>query len=338
MKKLLLLLMIVLSSCTKEPLNHEPMNILQDFEAAVIAGQSPNFLILENVVDFVDVTHTVGTVILNNRYIPIDGVVEMNVQEVTKLVYQYDDDIFPYTGDQYYSDVDGYHLAKFNIVLEDNDGVSAPLDFDYHVLNASLQIGESTLMTEYIGAYLTEGFIKMPIWIFNDGGPSQYYPKSVSKFTLTPPVTLRIERLIFFIATHSSEVILSSCGAYIKWLNHKGGYSYWLFKDVKDSYTPKSKGTIINHWTNRVAATGSEKSLGFDTSIKKSIHGRISDDYIAEVLTLIDSPEVYLYTGDLTTHSWLKVDVKAKAITRPTTKITKLNLDLILPKQYSITK
>lgn len=109
------------------------------------------------------------------------------------------------------------------------------------------------------------------------------------------------------------ETIDKDCGTYLKWLNHLGGYSYFLFDQVQvDRHLIKSAGQTVNTAIN-------ERNFPFfelekEESRRRTLEGTAPDQATVNLFkSLIKSNEVYLYTGekgdqaDETT--WMKVKV-----------------------------
>ena len=145
--------------------------------------------------------------------------------------------------------------------------------------------------------------------------------------------------------TWANEFIRGCDGVYLKWLNTYGGYSYWLFDHVyTGGIRVSSLGTIQNCWTNRQTATSSEHDLGRDSTPSLNISSKIKYFYALEVLTIVESPEVYLYTnkGSSTRFNakycgWIKVGPRESNYSIGSTKYNsvKLRLTLELPKRYT---
>lgn len=76
---------------------------------------------------------------------------------------------------------------------------------------------------------------------------------------------------------------------YIKFLNQKGGYSYWLFETNKETESNDNLGGFIRN--NLV------DDLGNDSNSSLSVWGKIPKAYIGLIKDLIISPEIYTYDG-----------------------------------------
>ena len=340
MRKILLILMLVIASCQQETiLNSEPMALAltQGFaNEDYLAGQSPNILIFDGVTDYLDIIWGYPFTSIqpwSSRYVPIGGQVIIDMLEITKMMYLYDNDIFDYSKSETYGTGDGYHIEWLSMNASDNS-ISPAIIQGAYVINAALQIGDPTEMGDYLDEILSEGMIEMPVWTT----PSLYYPKSVSK--LTDILHPEILRVVDTGSLSSEEIEVDGCGADIKWLNQKGNYAYWYF-DGKHVENPrlKSLGSVVDYWTDRATAQGSRKYLGYEDDRNKTLLSNVDNRYIEEFMTLFSSPEIYIYTGDLTTHSWLRLGMaKGSAPIIIGATYTKARIELELPERYTITK
>lgn len=88
-------------------------------------------------------------------------------------------------------------------------------------------------------------------------------------------------------------------GIYLKWFNNQGGYSYWLFSNVFiEDKIYKSLGEIQRHWRARGQRSDNTYDLGRSSKFEMNLFGKIPSVYMREVASLLDSPEVYIYTDD----------------------------------------
>ena len=109
----------------------------------------------------------------------------------------------------------------------------------------------------------------------------------------------------------------TSCsdGVYIKWLNNYGGWSYWLFnKNHQRSLSVSSLGNINNDFNNLNQTTSPLLSLGKESNFSiRALSDNIGKDDNDLLLTMLDSPKVYLFTGTPfsknTYEDWLEVEL-----------------------------
>jgi hypothetical protein len=107
---------------------------------------------------------------------------------------------------------------------------------------------------------------------------------------------------------------------YLKFLNQKGGYSYWLF----ESYTEKEAGNPIG---GTVGANNNLLDLGTLSNSDLKVYSKIPRDYKQYAFDLIVSPDVFAYQNG----GWKKVFLKSNSIERDGIKrvySVSLNLDL----------
>lgn len=97
-------------------------------------------------------------------------------------------------------------------------------------------------------------------------------------------------------------------GVYIKFLNSKGGYSYWLFEDWKD--------TTSNSHLGYVSSYGGATDLGSDASFEFEVMSKVPRRYMGLMTDLILSPEVYLYlnNGSRDEKAWRRYFLKDNKI------------------------
>lgn len=138
----------------------------------------------------------------------------------------------------------------------------------------------------------------------------------------------------------------ASCcrGAYLKWLNDKGYYSYWLFPDFK---TIVREGKEIDRMPRSVfdpSRTSNEDTLGFDTTETVEVRDKIPKPYWDTLKTLVGSPEVYILRPSwdpgvddtASPADWIKIiqaKPKFESETRFSTAEFKIEFDL--PKVYT---
>lgn len=100
--------------------------------------------------------------------------------------------------------------------------------------------------------------------------------------------------------TYAGKFIENHCGGvYFKWLNRKGGYDYWLFSNVYSlTKTTKSKGNILNNFTDRASAISHTHNIGKESNNSLNLFSRTPLQYMNTIIGIVESPEVYMYTKD----------------------------------------
>lgn len=130
----------------------------------------------------------------------------------------------------------------------------------------------------------------------------------------------------------------------IKYLDRQGQYKFYAFNkfyEIKNN--PRLLGKTNEVITSILTAQTNSKSLGFKDEKTISL---VAEDVSESDLTLLEdlfiSPRVYLYIGDGisdTASDWLQVDIKPQSqpIRRKKASSGKINIDIALPEQFSIT-
>ncbi len=108
---------------------------------------------------------------------------------------------------------------------------------------------------------------------------------------------------------------------YIKFLNQKGGYSFWVF----ESYAEKEQGTNLGYVVN--SATNNLLDLGNESKSDLQIYSKIPKEYRDYAKDIVVSPDIYAYQNG----GWKKVFSKNNSVEFDNIKkvyVTNLNLDL----------
>ena len=132
-------------------------------------------------------------------------------------------------------------------------------------------------------------------------------------------------------------------GVYIKWLNDRGGYSYWLFKSTNTQRNYTDLGSLIDDNNNLEDTVSPVISLG--KASRDSVN--VTDELLREeqknlISTMIDSPKVYLFTGTPFSQNnfndWIEVKVNTSdfAIKNVRSKLYNININFTLPANNNI--
>lgn len=137
----------------------------------------------------------------------------------------------------------------------------------------------------------------------------------------------------------------SGCpGVYLKWLNARGYYSYWLFPNW---YERNREGDEIFRTPRNVFnpdRTSNEDTVGFDVTETIRIVDRVSKRYENQLKSLVGSPEVYLLrptwkpgTDDTAEpNDWIKIiQEKPKFNTNAKNNSMEFEMEFNLPKVYT---
>lgn len=105
-------------------------------------------------------------------------------------------------------------------------------------------------------------------------------------------------------------------GVYIKWINRFGGWSYWLFPRANRNRKVKDLGTLENDFENQIDTVSPTVQIGSTSQDNILVTSDIISELEQTILEdLIDSPKVYLFTGEPYAknnyNDWLEVSVKS---------------------------
>jgi len=107
---------------------------------------------------------------------------------------------------------------------------------------------------------------------------------------------------------------------YLKFLNQKGGYSYWLFESWTEKEQNNPLGYLIDGSNNML-------DLGSESKSDLQIYSKIPKEYKQYAFDLIDSLDVYAYQNG----TWKKLFMKSNNIEKDNIKkvyTVTLNIDL----------
>jgi len=110
------------------------------------------------------------------------------------------------------------------------------------------------------------------------------YP--LAKYALDTSANIRYYSIISAEETVQRKVI--GCNpVYIRFLNTKGGYSFWLFEQFELKKKSKKPDTVKDRTRTR--------SLGNETEWELIVESRVEAEYFATMRALAESPEVHAY-------------------------------------------
>ena len=107
---------------------------------------------------------------------------------------------------------------------------------------------------------------------------------------------------------------------YLKFLNQRGGYSYWLFESYSEKETNSNLGYLVNAQNNLL-------DLGNESKSDLQIYSKIPKEYRQYAKDLIVSSDVYAYQNA----GWKKIFMKSNSVEFDNIKkvyVTNLNIDL----------
>lgn len=107
---------------------------------------------------------------------------------------------------------------------------------------------------------------------------------------------------------------------YLKFLNQKGGYSYWLFESYSEKENNNPVGFLVDSKNDLL-------DLGQESKSDLQIYSKIPREYRQYAFDLIISPDVYAYQNG----TWKKIFLKSNSVERDNIKrvySVNLNIDL----------
>lgn len=105
------------------------------------------------------------------------------------------------------------------------------------------------------------------------------------------------------------------CGHYIKFINSLGGWSYWLFDKGNRNRNTKDLGEINNDYNNVEDTISQTVQIGKTSlDVIQTVTGTLTKEQYILVQEIIDSPKIYLFTGQPYTQNsfndWLEISIK----------------------------
>ena len=156
----------------------------------------------------------------------------------------------------------------------------------------------------------------IPVW---GGYPIDYYYFNSSKL---------MEKSNVIPVTYKEQRKIKGCDPlYIKFLNSKGGYSYWLFETWEYEVSSKNIGVVKS--TERI------KDLGNESESLISVISKVPKRYMPLMFDLADSQEIYIYKGKALYESndtWYQVTSKNNKVSQNkfnTNEKVKLKFDVV---------
>lgn len=112
---------------------------------------------------------------------------------------------------------------------------------------------------------------------------------------------------VFFKANYKKVDCIED-SRYIRFVNSKGGDSYWLFtNNYVTQKKRKNKKSVNRNFTDLETAQSRSVSLGSDVTDRLIVSHTTNEDYENEILrSLINSPVIELYQGN---NKWLRVEL-----------------------------
>lgn len=163
--------------------------------------------------------------------------------------------------------------STYNVGLGFNDGISSQT-----IQKVFIRGGEDSMQTNIT---LPTNFVckesdKIPVWT---GFPS-------AKYTLTS-----LNQIVYTNILANGEAerrkVVTCNPVFLRFLNTKGGYSFWLFEE----WDLSKKSTV----TERIDRRNNPLDLGLNTSHQLKVSSRVEERYTATLSALLQSPEIDIY-------------------------------------------
>lgn len=149
-----------------------------------------------------------------------------------------------------------------------------------------------------------------------------------------------------FVANINITKVESECGVYIKWLNSKGSYSYWLFAPIyKSNITPRTIDDFQGNYDNLQNLIATSHIIGKTANNTLIINSKFENSDAENLQDLIYSPAVWMYAHQtpfiqvIDKFDWIgiKVNDSSFSVDNKTSK-NKLALTITLPEINTITQ
>lgn len=177
----------------------------------------------------------------------------------------------------------------FNITFSENQTDTSAIFSNKTFIGAFKRTKSNNALTFSVNEELREGE-KIPVW---QGYPTaRFWINSSNQIKSTTVVT----------SEHSQQMRTNACNPfYVRFLNSKGGYSFWMFNSWEHSTKSDEYGVIERTGINN-------KSLGFSEENTVTVDTRVKREYYDLIRALIVSPVIQVY--DQFDMEWLKIELK----------------------------
>lgn len=253
------------------------------------------------------------------------------------------------------------------IQLEDFKRFENPMDQNYIILSPTRNQTSNDCFLKYWEGFPFEFsfFTKFPNDAFvlknNTNGLEQQFPAKsnvTAMFISDGRTDISVEDFVALVDGYNNlnffhngenqnlnvflEKLDSDCGIYVKWMNSKGRFNYWLLSENKRDRTSKYNPELENDFDNLdstmspIIQTGKESSDLLRGYVKK-----LSDWEKEVFIGIFDSPKVYYFTGERFSRSthldWIEVSVKNTSanVSDKNKRLYSYTIDLQLPQRYT---
>lgn len=191
-------------------------------------------------------------------------------------------------GNSYQDPVPNYQV--FNFTFSENQTDSSAVFSNKTFVRGFRRTKSNNALTLGIGEELREGE-KIPVW--------QGYP--TARFWIDSSSVIRSTTVVT--SEHYQQMRTpTACNPfYVRFLNSKGGYSFWMFNSWEHATESDELGVIEKTGINN-------KSLGFSQEDTVTVDTRVKREYYDLIRALIVSPVIQAY--DQFDMDWLKIELK----------------------------
>lgn len=178
--------------------------------------------------------------------------------------------------------------AKINITITGNDGttISFVKDFIRGGVRTN-NVNQTISPNQSLRLYST-----IPVWAG--------YP--VNDYFLNPDYSVSVLSLADAVNIDYRRV--KGCNSrYLKFLNQKGGYSFWLFESFSNKEAGLGTGYLVDSKNNLL-------DLGAESNSEISLYSKFPMNYKQYLYDLIVSPDVYIYKDA----GWEKIFLKSNSV------------------------
>jgi len=274
----------------------------------IVTGLSNNFYLIHNEIIvtitpsnpnafWCEVTAISGLETQTVKLYPINNIFEFDVSVLAKLFFDYES-LIDYDNPEDNNNNLKLIEIEFKIIYSISEEIQNIIKY---CINGYNQINDIN--------YFNENFFYEKYKLFAG------FPFSIITDRYTIISTNEVSQLIPEL-TNINYTIIGDCYpdnvCYIKWLNSKGYYSYWLFKGKKEYEKVKEKGKVQRYFQFMNEVTSNVNSLGFSSEIEIICYDVIEKEYWLQVKELYSSREVYVwkknqYEVSLSLTDWIKV-------------------------------
>lgn len=203
----------------------------------------------------------------------------------------------------------------------------------------------SNILVENLTNLLSETFTittKVNRLVVDDGDTNLTITNTLPLMAGFNTLKLTSNSLNYFV---NIEKVVDNCdGHYIKWFNEFSGWNYWLFAKGNRNRKTKDLGELANDFNNLEDTISPTVQIGKTSNdVIQVTTDVINSDENTVLQSLLDSPKIYLFTGQpyakANYNDWLEVSLNTTdvRIVNAKEKLNKFNLTFELPQRNTRT-